>query len=193
MGAGGNDIGHAPAQTICREPPRGRHCPASFVARHHARHLLSPGIVIRFMKTYQTAWELIITRLSGRQTVESIAAWERTLNAVVEMIDPATTFRALVDIRGYEVAEQDREVHMQQRVVIPMWLARHGLTVGFFGLYEIENTIVPSDQAPVCVQVAHVHHDKHKIDRYNELLASERERFFVDRDEALAWLATPTR
>jgi hypothetical protein len=36
--------------------------------------------------------------------------------------------------------------------------------------------------------VAHLHHDCDKMDRYNELLATEAERFFCATDQALAWL-----
>lgn len=150
------------------------------------------------MTHQHTTWNandgIVHTRLTGIQTLASIDAWEQSLDDVTASIRfaaPTQTFRALVDIRGYEVDEQDRDVHQRQRVVVPLWLARHGLTVGFFGLYEVENTIVPADDAVRCSRVAHVHHDQLKMDRYNELLASERERFFTDPAEAHRWLVGP--
>jgi hypothetical protein len=38
--------------------------------------------------------------------------------------------------------------------------------------------------------VAHVHHDRDKMDRYNELLRTSTEQFFCDRSAAATWLAS---
>ena len=94
----------------------------------------------------------------------------------------------LIDIRGYEVSEQDRELHQAQRAIIPTFLARHGFEVGFFRLFNVENTIAPDPARARCVAAAHVHHDGAKMDLYNQQIATDRERFFRDPAEAEAWL-----
>ncbi len=116
-----------------------------------------------------------------------VAAWRDALYGAAAAVPPGVTFRTLADIRGYEVAEQERAVHAAMREVLPAFLAAHGFAVGFWGLYGA--TPPPAGPGARCRAVAHVHHDRDKMDRYNELLATDVERFFDDRAAAAAWLA----
>jgi hypothetical protein len=136
---------------------------------------------------YDPATRTLVTAVSGVVTLRDVAAWEDDLRRAADEVPEGAEFRALIDIRGYEVADQDRAVHQAMRQVMPTFLARHGFAVGFWGLYGVAP---PEPSRPArCRAVAHVHHDGDKMDRYNELLATATERFFVDRDAASAWLA----
>ncbi len=134
-----------------------------------------------------TTGSIEFVRVSGVLTLDEVERWAAELDAQWSALRHDRPFVAVIDIRGYEVAEQDRAVHQRQRVVIPSLLARHGFEVGFFRLLEERNTIPADPDRARPVAVAHVHHDASKMARYNELLGTENERFFTDPDEAAQW------
>ena len=131
---------------------------------------------------------LLTTRVTGVLTKSDVQSWRDLLHMTGRRIASDTDFRMMIDIRGYEVSEQDREVHMRMREVTPLFLAGHGFTVGFFRLYD-EKPPSPEASLARCIAVAHVHHDAAKMERYNELLSTPVERFFVDAEEADRWLS----
>lgn len=140
----------------------------------------------------QTTWnpveQILRTRISGVLRPEQVEEWERSLEQASNQIPNTVNFAMLVDIQGYEVSEQDKAVHQQQRVVIPTFLARHGFEVGFFQLFEVQNTITPDPDRACCIAVAHVHHDCNKMALYNHNLGRSTERFFCRLSEAEEWL-----
>jgi hypothetical protein len=138
-----------------------------------------------FLTTYYPEDGLLRTRLSGLLRADDVDAWRDGLNRTAAAIP--TPFRMLVDIRGYEVAEQDPSVHRTQREVVPLFLAAHGFRPAFFDLFEAEPP-PPTDGAARCLAVAHVHHDAAKMAGYTERLGRAAERFFTDPGEAEAWL-----
>jgi len=69
-------------------------------------------------------------------------------------------------------------------------LAKHSFTVGYFKMFDVENTIPPDPSLATCIAVAHVHHDGNKMDRYNETLGRDVEQFFTDASDAHQWLCS---
>lgn len=135
---------------------------------------------------YDPTSETLSSRVTGILSMTDVTEWRDALYRGVARRPAGTVFRALTDIRGYEVADQDRSVHAEMRQVIPVFLAEHGFAVGFWRLYEADP---PAPASSIrCRAVAHVHHDQEKADRYNELLATATERFFTDRAAAQEWL-----
>jgi hypothetical protein len=144
----------------------------------------------------QTVWspaeQVLRTCISGILQLEHIEVWNHSLEQASRQIPNHLTFTMLVDIYDYEVSEQDKAVHMQQRVVIPTFLTRPGFEVGFFRLFDVQNTIKPDSDRARCIAVAHVHHDCDKMALYNQNLGRSTERFFCHRSEAENWLHTVT-
>jgi hypothetical protein len=138
--------------------------------------------------TWDSTEQILRTRISGVLHQEQVEAWKQSLEQMSRQIPKHLNFTMLIDIQGYEVSEQDKAVHQQQRVVIPTFLARHGFEVGFFRLFEVQNTIPPNPNRARCVAVAHVHHDCNKMALYNQNLGRSSERFFCQISEAEAWL-----
>ncbi len=142
--------------------------------------------------TIQTEWrpveQILLTRVAGILRQEQVEEWERDLERTSRQIPKNLTFVMLVDIRGYEVSEQEREVHQLQRIIIPTFLARHGFEVGFFRLFDVRNTIPIDPDRARCVAVAHVHHDCEKMALYNQNLGRATERFFCNLSDAEEWL-----
>ena len=130
----------------------------------------------------------LASHVSGILTLAEVAAWREALHRTIARSADRGAFRALMNIHGYEVADQERTVHAAMRTVIPGFLAEHGLVSGFWGLYEATPP-APTSTAR-CHAVAHVHHDVDKAARYDELLGTTSERFFSDPVAARAWLAT---
>ena len=129
---------------------------------------------------------LLVTRITGTLSLGDVQAWQYDLDQHAARL-PAT-FKLLVDLRGYEVSDQAPEVHRLQREVIPLFLARHGVIVGFFDLFGTTPSDLPATRQARCIAVAHVHHDAAKMALYNERLGRPEERFFTDPAEARAWL-----
>jgi hypothetical protein len=134
-----------------------------------------------------TTGSIEFVRVSGVLTLDEVERWAAELDGRWSARGHDRPFVAVIDIRGYEVADQDRTVHQHQRVIIPTLLARHGFEVGFFRLLEEPNTIPADPSRARVIAVAHVHHDASKMARYAELLGTENERFFTDPNEAERW------
>lgn len=147
--------------------------------------------------TISVAWDndrrILSTRLAGVLSPEDVQSWKDSLQRASRQIPKDSVFKMLIDIRGYEVADQDRQVHQVMREVTPLFLASHGFRVGFFDLYQVEPPVSRGDANALCIAVAHVHHDCSKMERYNELLGTSKERFFCDVDDAEAWLKEAAR
>jgi hypothetical protein len=135
-----------------------------------------------------SADNLLVTEVNGALTMDEVRAWRRQLDLLTSRMDQASSFAALVDLSGYEAFDQERQVHQAMREVMPHYLARHGFVVGFWGLYAASPPF--QEAGPACRAVAHVHHDRDKMDRYNELLRTSTEQFFRDRSAAATWLAS---
>ena len=131
---------------------------------------------------------LLSTRVAGVLTAEEVQAWKDQLEQTSRRIPKEQPFKMLIDIRNYEVADQDREVHQVMREVTPLFLAAHGFVVGFFKLYDVVPPIGRGKENALCIAVAVVHHDAAKMDRYNEILSTPSERFFHAVEEAEEWL-----
>ena len=133
----------------------------------------------------------LYSRLSGVLTVAEVREWETSLYATSRRLAEGLRFQFVDDLRGYEVADQDHQVHQLVRSVTPTFLAAHGFVVGFWRLYE-QLPPDPTEKA-VCWRVAHLHHDCAKMERYTELLANDTERFFCDDAPAAAWVGETYR
>ena len=142
-----------------------------------------------FRVEYDAAQGTLRTHVWGILTAEDAVAWEGALEATTDGFAPGARFQVLEDLTDYEVADQPFAVHQRLREVSPRFLARHGFAVGFWRLYEA--TPPAQDRPGTIWRVAHVHHDRDKMERYTELLASATERFFHRREDAEAWLAGP--
>lgn len=141
---------------------------------------------------FHTEWQesdrVLLVRLAGRLTLEQVHEWESGLLQMSRHIPVSQPIKVLIDLRGYEVSEQAIEVHKVQRLIMPALLAKHAFTVGYFKMFDAENTI-PADPALArCIAVAHVHHDENKMARYNENIGSVMEKFFTDTNAAHQWL-----
>lgn len=131
---------------------------------------------------------ILATHVSGVVSAGDVAAWKKDLEQATRALPDDGAFGMLVDLRGYEVAEQDLSVHKTMREVMPQLLAEHGFEVGFFKLFETAPSATRRTGSTLCVAVANVHHDEAKMARYNELLATESERFFHRAEDARVWL-----
>lgn len=79
----------------------------------------------------QTQWrpveQILLTRVAGILRQEQIEEWERDLEHTSRQIPKNLTFVMLVDIRGYEVSEQDRDRYSKRqkaagrRVITSTW------------------------------------------------------------------------
>ncbi len=131
---------------------------------------------------------ILTTRVAGVLTASQVQTWKDRLYQAGRLFPKEGPFKMLIDIQGYEVADQAREVHQVMREVTPVFLASHGFNVGFFSLYEVEPPVAREEASARCIAVAHVHHDADKMERYNELLGTDSERFFCDAGDAELWL-----
>lgn len=140
-----------------------------------------------WMTRYDSNGQTLMTQVSGVMTLPEVTAWRESLYQLARDLPPSAEFRTLIDLFGYDVAEQDREAHTALRETTPIFLAVHGFAVGFWRLYELDAPV--AEASARCRAVAHVHHECDKMDRYNELLATPVERFFCDREAATVWLS----
>lgn len=132
---------------------------------------------------------LLTTRISGPVSLADVEAWIEGLRAAEDCIPPGEPFRMLIDLRGYEVADVDPEVHKVQREIIPRFLARHGFRAAYLSLFEESEELAIETDGPICAAAAHVHHDCNKMTLYDGRLGRANERFFCDLSEAEEWLA----
>jgi len=140
-----------------------------------------------FAVRFDPSTRVLHSSVEGVLSAREVEDWSRALHDSTAALPASAEFLFLSDLQGYEVADQDLAVHKRMREVHPLFLAAHGFALGFWRLYG-QTPPAPS-RSGACVRVAHLHHDLHKMERYEELLASPVERFFRDRKAALEWLA----
>ncbi len=131
---------------------------------------------------------VLLTRVSGTLQPADLEAWRLGLFETAALIPASQDFRLLVDLRGYTVADQEREIHMELRNVVPQFLLDHGFRAGFLDLFEVPDTPSDTSDTARCIAAAHVHHECQKMAMYNEQLGRPQERFFCSRAEAEAWI-----
>ena len=129
---------------------------------------------------------LLITHLNGKATEEDIHYWEVTLQRALDLIEPFSNFKMLVDLYGYEGATTS--AHKVMRTVIPSTLANYNFRAGYLGLFEDAAVELIKTKGVSCVAAAHVHQDETKIGLYEERFSSVNERFFTNYQAALTWI-----
>jgi hypothetical protein len=151
---------------------------------YHSTFIISPV----FTSHWNSDEATLVTRLSGPIDLDGILNWKSGLYEAAEKIPADSRFKMLIDIRGYEVADIDREAHKVQREVIPIFLAEHDFRAGYLDLFPEVPDIDVAKRGPVCITVAHVHHDCSKMENYNSRFGRENEQFFCDVEAAEQWL-----
>lgn len=139
----------------------------------------------------QSHWDpsasLLTSRLSGPVTLDDVQRWKRGLTEAVAAIPAQQSFKLFYDLDGYQPV--DVAVHKAMRDVIPLLLARHGMRPAVIDLFderpEVPVTITDGKR---CVAFANLHHDPDKMANYEQRIGRADQRFFSDRDAAMAWL-----
>jgi G3E family GTPase len=131
---------------------------------------------------------LLVTRLQGIVTCVDVEHWQRSLELAIASFAENTAFRLVVDYTDYAFADID--AHKAMRVVIPQLLSQYGFRTGLFDLVEEPSLPLGNTRGISCVAVAFVHHDEHKMAMYEEQIGRAQERFFVDYEQALAWITS---
>lgn len=146
------------------------------------------SIIIPATTTWDPRSSILRTRFSGPAGIADVVSWRAGLYAAAALIRRGTSFKLLVDIRGYDVAAIDPSVHRVQREVIPIFLASHHFRTGFIDFFGVKGEISPSKEDALCTAVAHLHHEETKMNLYRQTLGRNVENFFSDLPEAEAWL-----
>lgn len=140
-----------------------------------------------------TTWDprsfILRTRFSSPAGIADVVSWRAGLYAAAAVIRRGSSFKLLVDIRGYDVASTDPSVHKVQREVVPIFLAAHHFRTGFIDFFGVKGDVSPSKEDAICVAVAHLHHEEPKMNLYRQALGREVENFFSDLPEAESWLS----
>jgi hypothetical protein len=131
---------------------------------------------------------LLVTRLQGVVTCADVERWQRSLELALASFAENIAFRLVVDYTGYAFA--DIAAHKAMRVVIPQLLSHYGFRTGLFDLVEEPSLLLGHTRGISCIAVAFVHHDEHKMAIYEERIGRAQERFFVDYEQALAWITS---
>jgi len=138
--------------------------------------------------TWDPASRILVSRLGGTVTEADVRRWEGALAAALGEIEDGGVFRFVSDLRGYEAADMD--AHKAMRTVVPLLLAAHGFRTALLDLFEGADLPLTTTRGIRCLAVACVHHDAGKMGEYERRLGRPTERFFTDRAEADAWLAS---
>lgn len=142
-----------------------------------------------FASSYNKASLALTTQLSGTVTVSDIHQWSCGLRETVRNMQTGSTFKLLVDLSEYKPASI--EAHQAMRLVVPQFLADHGLRPAYLDLfdeqYKLDIVLRPRVR---CTALANVHHDAVHM-RYYQLRAGKPEqKFLADRAAAIRWLET---
>ena len=142
--------------------------------------------------TVRSGWDAergwLVTELRDTVDVAAVETWRAGLMEAVAAIPDGTSFKMLLDLRGYEPVSLD--AHKAMRDVVPSLLVEHGLRPAFLDLFpEAEEPAIRAERDVVCVAFANVHHDPEKMARYEERIATADQRFFTSRSAAEEWLA----
>jgi hypothetical protein len=142
---------------------------------------------------YATSWNdtsgVLVTRLASPATAAEVLEWKASLDESVERLPDGSTFKLLVDIRGYEASE-NAEAHRLMREVVPLFLARHGMRPAVLDLFPEATVEVTAARGVICTAFANVHHDEGKMATYEKRLGRDDQRFFTDPIAADEWLRT---
>lgn len=132
---------------------------------------------------------ILRTRFPGPAGIAQVVSWRAGLYAAAACLSRETTFKLLVDTRGYNVAEIDPLVHKVQREVIPLFLATHHFRTGLIEFFGLKGEVTAVDGDARCLAVAHVHHECPRTELYRQAMGRDTENFFCLNQEAEAWLA----
>jgi hypothetical protein len=150
------------------------------------------AIVIRVMAS--SAWDarqaILRTRFPGPAGIAEVVAWRAGLYAAAASIPRLSSFKLLVDLRGYEVSVMEPSVHKVQREIVPIFLATYHFRTGFIDFFGVKGDTVRYREEAHCRGVAHVHHDAPKMELYRQTLGRDDESFFSSLPEAEAWIAS---
>lgn len=131
--------------------------------------------------------DLLTTRLSSPVTLDEIREWRTSLDREVARVPERGTFKLLADLRGYDFS-LDKDAHQEMRVVLPLFLARHGLRTALLDLFPEASVTVTHERGVTCRAAAYVHHNVEKMTAFNDTLERPREEFATDRNAAEAWI-----
>jgi hypothetical protein len=145
-------------------------------------------ILVPATTTWDSRSSILRTRFTSPAGIADVVSWRAGLYAAAAVIRRGTSFKLLVDIRGYDVAATDPSVHKVQRDVIPIFLAAHHFRTGFIDFFGVKGDLSPSKEDAVCVAVAHLHHEESKMHLYRQTLGRDVESFFSDLHDAENWL-----
>lgn len=135
---------------------------------------------------WDSATGLLLVRMTGVPDERDVVRWEAAVQEALAGIPADTRIRVLVDLRGYEVADVPWAVHRRQREVVPRFLLKLGHRAGYLTILDAPPAPDPSPGRVVAV--AHVHHDRDKMDLYQMALSRRNERYFTAPAEALEWM-----
>ncbi|HEU4328727.1 MAG TPA: hypothetical protein VFS21_36655 [Roseiflexaceae bacterium] len=141
-----------------------------------------------FASTYDPARRLLTTELTGTVSVADVRAWRASLERALAQISDNTAFGLISDLSGYGFAEI--AAHKELREVIPLALAACGLRTALLDLFEGADLPIGAARGVRCIAAAHVHHDHYKMQGYDQQIGRAHERFFSERAEAEAWIAS---
>jgi hypothetical protein len=149
-----------------------------------------PGLGLGLMKDANSIWNpndrVLVTRIGGVPGHAEVANWRGSLARELSQIEEGSTFKLIVDFRGYEV--DDLAVHQEMRVIIPITLAEYGFRTALLDLFEDADLPLRNRYGISCTAVAHVHHDEGKMREYDRKLGGTNERFFTDFRLAEDWI-----
>ncbi|HEU4456108.1 MAG TPA: hypothetical protein VFR81_23780 [Longimicrobium sp.] len=137
---------------------------------------------------WDSAARTLSTRLAGTVSEADVRRWEAALAGALARVEEGGVFKLLYDLRFYEPADLD--AHRAMRTVVPLLLAAHGFRTAILDLFEGADLPLTTTRGIRCLAAACVHHDAGKMTEYERRLARPTERFFTDRAEAEAWLAS---
>ncbi|WP_370090406.1 hypothetical protein [Ekhidna sp.] len=135
-------------------------------------------------------WEdgkMLLTKLSGDVGICEIQIWENCLKDALNQIADNSKFKMFVNLFGFKA--DSVEAHKYYRSIIPTTLSHYGWRIGYLDMFEEANDLELTNTRGIsCVGAAHVHQDASKIDKYQELYATDREQYFTDPDQAYHWI-----
>lgn len=141
---------------------------------------------------FKTEWhadqKLLVTRFSGKPTLAEVRQWKNELYDTTRLFPDNTQFKMLIDLQGYTVDLVEKEIHFEQREVIPTFLSLHNFKVGYLSLFEVDIEIKAGERNLNCVAVAHIHHECHKMEAYDQKFGKSNDRYFCDSAAAEKWI-----
>jgi hypothetical protein len=150
----------------------------------------TPGLGLGSVKDANSIWNpndrVLVTRIGGAPGHAEVANWRESLARELSQIEDDSTFKIIVDFRGYEA--DDLAVHQEICVIIPITLAEYGFRTALMDLFEGANLPLRNRYGISCLAVAHVHHDENKMNEYDRRLGRPNERFFTDYRLAEDWI-----